>query len=303
MVIVRGSRPGRRWTRLAHGLYVRADEPDDLGTRLRAWSLLLPESAVFTSLTAAALRGWWLPARLPQPVFAAVAASAPHPQRPGLALTRLRRDPDGEELCGVRVATAPETLLAAARDLTVLDLVPLADSALRLGDCTVAELAATAAARRRGAPALRRVLPLLDPRSESAWESVLRVLHRAAGIEVEPQHEIRDAYGRFVARADLWLVGTRRIHEYDGEVHRGLAVHRRDLDRDRRLVETGWQRCGYTAGEVLGQGPRIIASADAVLGRRWQPERARAWQALVADSLYAPAGRARVAARWASSNC
>jgi hypothetical protein len=47
------------------------------------------------------------------------------------------------------------------------------------------------------------------------------VLHRAAGIEVEPQKEIFDQWGRFVARADLWLVGTRRIHEYDGDGHRG----------------------------------------------------------------------------------
>lgn len=70
----------------------------------------------------------------------------------------------------------------------------------------------------------------------------MRVLHRAADIEVEPQRVIHDAAGRFVARADLWLVGTRRISEYDGEVHRDLATHRRDLDRDRRLAEAGWQR-------------------------------------------------------------
>src|SRR5215207_7719670 len=68
--------------------------------------------------------------------------------------------------------------------------------------------------------------PLLEGRSESPWESVMRVLHRTAGIDVEPQKEIYDDGGRFVARADLWLVGTRRIHEYDGELHRDRAARR-----------------------------------------------------------------------------
>jgi hypothetical protein len=35
----------------------------------------------------------------------------------------------------------------------------------------------------------------------------------AADIPVEPQHEIFDEYGRFVARVDLLIKGTRRIHE------------------------------------------------------------------------------------------
>jgi hypothetical protein len=35
----------------------------------------------------------------------------------------------------------------------------------------------------------------------------MRVLHVAAGIDVEPQKKIYDSSGRFVARADLWLVG------------------------------------------------------------------------------------------------
>jgi hypothetical protein len=34
----------------------------------------------------------------------------------------------------------------------------------------------------------------------------MRVLHVAAGIEVEPQKKIYDSFGRFIARADLWLV-------------------------------------------------------------------------------------------------
>ena len=35
-----------------------------------------------------------------------------------------------------------------------------------------------------------RSFPLLDARSESAWESIMRVLHQAAEISVTPQQEI-----------------------------------------------------------------------------------------------------------------
>ncbi|MFL6025703.1 MAG: hypothetical protein ACJ72K_02140 [Friedmanniella sp.] len=284
--VVRGRRRGRSWTKVGHGLYVAVPparcESED---RLRAWSLVLPRSAVFTHLDAARLRGWWLPRAGTEPVHVAMAAAERHPQRCGLAVTRLREPPEIETVRGLPVATAPETLLAAARDLGVLDLVPLADSALRLRHCSLDEISAAAAQRRRGAPVLRTVLPLLDDRSESPWESIMRVLHHAARIEVEAQHVVRDEAGRFVARGDLWLVGTRRLHEYDGEVHRDLAVHRGDLARDRRLLEAGWQRYGYTAAEVL-RGGALIASADALLGRRWDPTRLARWRGLVDGSRW-----------------
>jgi hypothetical protein len=115
------------------------------------------------------------------------------------------------------------------RDLGILDVVIMADSALCTGDVTVTELKITASQRRRGAPRLRKVILLLDPRSESAWESLLRVLHRAANIPVEPQHEILDESGRLLARADLWSKGTRRIHEHDGAVHREAKLHQTAL--------------------------------------------------------------------------
>ena len=290
------------WAPVARGLYAQDTSPN-LADRLGAWRLALLRTAVFTSLTAAELRGWWLPAPVPHPVFAAVAEQERHPQRRGLRVTRLGEAPVAELVQGLPVASAAETLLAAARDLGLLDLVAMADWALRAGDCTLTDLQALASQPRRGAPALRALLPLVDRRSESPWESILRVLHRAADIEVEPQYEITDDRGRFLARADLWLVGTRRIHEYDGEVHRSVDAHRSDLGRDRRLVEADWQRCGYTSREVLRGGASIIASADAVLGRTWDPARLAAWRALVADSLYGSGGRSRVAQRWRSSKC
>jgi very-short-patch-repair endonuclease len=295
----RGSTRSRRWRRLSRGLYLpRAVTKSRIADELAGWSLVLPPCAGFTSLSSAELRGWWLPAEVEHPVFAAVPKAAPHPQRPGLLVTRHPQPVPTEMVDGIRVATAAETLLAAARDLSPLDLVILGDAALHLGECTVDELWAAAAQRRNGAPRLRTVIPLLNGLSESPWESVLRLLHVAAGIEVAPQKVVHDQLGRFVARADLWLVGTRRIHEYDGEVHRGPAAHRADLARDRRLVEAGWQRVGFTSAQLMYEGGNIIAGIDGLLGRTWDPRQLTRWEALLNASLLRPAGRARVQRRW-----
>jgi hypothetical protein len=115
-----------------------------------------------------------------------------------------------------------------------------------------------AAGRRRRAPRLRTVIPLLDGRSESPWESVLWLLHCVADVEVEPQKKIYDEWGRFVARADLWVIGTRRLHEYDGESHRDREAHRTDLARVQRLVEIDWQRVGFTSPQLLFEAGSLI---------------------------------------------
>jgi hypothetical protein len=105
---------------------------------------------------------------------------------------------------GLRVTTAAEAILAAARDLGVLDLVILGDSALRL----------------------------------------------------------------------LRIDGTRRIHEYDGARHRETDVHEVDLERDRALLGERWERHGFTSKHLRRDGATIIADADRLLGRAWNPRSA-----------------------------
>lgn len=283
---------------MSYGLYLENRDAEGLADQLGAWSLVLCPAAAFTHLTAAELRGWWLPQKIPHPVFAALCEGDPCPHRAGLYVSRHPHRVPSELVSGVRLTTPAETLLAAARDLGVLDLVLMGDSALRLGHCTIDDLVETAAQRRRGAPVLRQVIGLLDKRSESAWESVMRVLHRAADIPVEPQHEIFDQWGRFVARGDLWIVGTNRLHEFDGGKHREPEVQSRDLTRDRLLIEADCQRFGFTKAQLLNDGASIIASTDKLLGRSWDPSRLRRWNALIADSMFGRPGRARALRNW-----
>ena len=294
----RGRRRGAGWTRVGHGLYRPAKGADSLHDDLLAWRLVLPPSGVFTHLTAADELGWWLPP-LPDdlPVFVGMSEGESRPQRAGLQISRHPRPPAVWPVNGVPLAEPAEVLLACACDLGLLDMTVLIDAALHLGWCTPDDVRMVARQRRRGAPLLRKALRLADGRSESAWESLLRMLHWACDVPVEPQYELFDAHGGFVARADLWLKGTRTLHEYDGGEHLTRPRQRHDLRRLRGLGHIEWTRRGYTSHEVLRQAVVILRDADASMGRPHRPERIRAWHALLAGSLFTAAGTERFRAR------
>lgn len=291
----RGRRRTRAWVRVGHGLYLPSGA--ELNP-LRAWQLVLPDSAVFTHLTAAAEHGLWLPP-LPEglPVFAAQASTDSRPRRPGLRVVRHPTPPVVVELEGVRLATVAASLLACARDLALLDLVVLVDSALYLGVCTRPEIEGVAAGRRPGAPLLRKALALADGRSESPWETLLRILHVSCGVPVEPQHDVWDDAGTHLGRADLWVVGTNALHEYDGGDHLGKPQQRKDLRRGRRLANSAWMRRGFTDDDVLHRAVTILMDADRSLGRPHEPVRIRGWHSLLMESAFSPAGLERLRLR------
>ena len=291
---VKGRRRGVQWHRVGHGLH-RPAADDSLMTTLATWQLALPASGRFTHLTGAASHGWWLPPLPPGlPVFASMLDNESRPQRNGLRASRHATVPEPWVLEGVRVDPPAEVLLSCARHLSLLDLVVLMDAALYMEAVSLVELEAAVARRRRGAPQLRRALAFCDGRSESAWETLLRELHRMCGIDVEPQHPLLDDTGAEVARADLWVVGTNALHEYDGEHHLAKARQRKDLARARRITNVDWVRRGYTSAEVLHQAIGILRDADLSLGREHRPERVRAWYALLSDSCFTPAGQQRL---------
>jgi hypothetical protein len=209
---------------------------------------------------------------------------------------RTRAIPDSEIIAGVRLAVPAQTLVSCAIDLSLLDLLIVVDAALHLGDVTLAELTTIAAEQRRGAPRLRQAIALADQRSESAMETVLRVLHVVSGIAVEPQREFWND-SRFVARGDLWLVGTTTIHEYDGDEHLKVARQRRDLRRGRRLSDAGITRRGFTAADIADQPHQIISEACAATGQRFGMDMLEPWWNLWNESTFSPLGRLRLQER------
>jgi very-short-patch-repair endonuclease len=282
---------------VTHGVHIRTSEADDDAARLRAWQYALPFWSSFTSLTAAALRGWWLPP-LPAglPIFVA-SGRASRIARPGLRVCRHDTLPPWMLVEGVRVAHPAETVLACARDLALLDVVLIGDGALHRGDVTPAELTAVSRLRRRGGPLLRRAIPLMDPRAESIFESLLRLLHVVCDVEVEPQHLVVDSTGGVVARADLLLVGTSMLHEVDGGHHLTRPQQRKDLSRHRRILTAGYERRGYTSRDVLTSPIGVLRDSDSVLGRVHDASRLTPWYALLQDSLFTASGQHRLECR------
>jgi len=147
---------------------------------------------------------------------------------------------------------------------------------------------------KRGAPRLRQAVRFADARSESAGESLLRVLHAVCGVPVEPQLVIQDDEGYVVARADLRILGTRRLPEYDGAYHRDAAQYERDRARDRRLRALGWDPYSYSAITVFRTPSVILRDAECALGREHDPDRLTRWREIFAESSYSAAGKLRL---------
>ena len=296
------------YRRVSHGLYLHERpglSPDEEFRRdLRAWLCVLPDGAVFTHVTGARLRGWRLPP-LPEhvPVFAALHGDVKRVGRPGVVCSRLvDAEEDGTltpfRVGGLPVDSAEEILLRCSRDLGHLDLMVMLDSALAKGDIDRTKLEQLLNSRRPGVRALRRAYEAADERSESGGETVLRAFHLAMEIPVVPQSDLRDARGGFIGRADLLVLGTTHVHEYDGAGHRDKSRHRSDLRRERRFAGTPYMRRGYTLDELLNHAAVVMHEMDVALGRPHQPERLRRWRRIVAGSLYSETGRARMMNRW-----
>lgn len=300
----RGRQPRRRgpaWERIGNGVYVPSGLDGEMHWRaeLTAWAEVLPPSATFTGLTAAHLHDLWLPP-LPDdaPIFVALHETSVRIRRPQLRITRHPHPPSTVELDGLRVAPVPEVLLACSRDLGLLDLVVLIDSALHLETCTRADLEAVAAAGRPGSRSLREALTWCDSRSESAWETLLRILHRASGIGVEPQVDIHDARGVFIGRADLLVTGTRMLQEYDGADHRKAGQYRRDRRRDGALATSGYTRQGWVASQVIHDSWLILRAATDALGCDLSVDDVRPWWRLLDASLFSKPGTAAMRHAW-----
>lgn len=290
---VRGRPRLKAYVRESQGVHRRADLGEGLPAGLHAWQLLMTDSGCFTGLTSALVRRWWLPP-LPaaMPVFMAMGLDDPRPMRRGVMTSRHTREIGFDEIGGLRCAVVPETLLACARLLSLLDMVVLVDGVLHTAAATRKDIEEVIRPRRPGARRLADALALADERSESPYETLLRLLHVWCDIDVVPQHEIVDADGVLVARVDLWVCGTRAAHEFDGDEHEEAPRRVKDRRRDRKLDKAGYLRRGYTAGDLLLRPVTVLEDADRSLGRPHDPSRIRPWNAQLRESLFTPAGRA-----------
>ena len=288
---------GGRWELLSRGLYGPRDPSRSTTDLARLLQPVLPRDSGFGHLTNAALRGWWRPNQLGSHVVMATTTSRLHVQRSGLYVRR-SRFAEFEDVEGTSVSTAPQALVELARDLSLVDLVPMVDCAIRAGACPDA-IRAAARPRLQGSTTLKRAVDLADEESESWWESVLRLMHVLTGLgPVESQVDLFNN-GLFVARADLHLIGTNRYPECDGGNHREADRHDSDLGREKWMSRSDLERYGYTTKEIARHPQMIIQDAEDARGWPHDPARVRTWWRWAKPSTLTGYGRARLAGRLA----
>lgn len=101
----------------------------------------------------------------------------------------------------------------------------------------------------------------VDGRRETVGESRTAVTLAFAGIELVPQVTITDEDGRFVARVDFVVAGTRVIVEFDGRVKYGDESGATLFDEKKR--EDRLRALGYIVVRIVWadlETPGLVAA-------------------------------------------
>lgn len=220
-------------TRLRRGSYAKRTEPepDPRGAHLRLLEATLPQcdpSAVASHTSAAAVHDL--------PVW--------QERLERVHLTRNRRgggrtrrwvqvhgaplaDDEVTSVDGFQVTGLPRTVVDLGRSLPLAEAVAAGDDALfrlRPGEL---EEALDRQAGCTGIGQARRVVGLLDARSESAGESYSRVVFHLAGLpSPEPQYRVLTADRRLVGRCDFGWPEFGVLAEFDGKKKYGRLLRK-----------------------------------------------------------------------------
>ncbi len=270
--IARAERRGAL-VRLRRGAFLRPEDVgDDLVERHRllveATLPLLAPGAVVSHRSAAVLHG--LPVWQDELTHVEVTRTSGSGNRRGYVHVHVAPLGAGEvgEVAGTVVTALGRTVVDLGRSVPVAQAVAAGDAALRRG-LPVPELTAALelAGGRRGVAAARRAVALLDPRSESAGESMSRVVLGDLGLApTSLQHEVFDAAGRLVGRADFAWEEHRTLGEFDGRVKYGALlppgariedVVWREKRREDALRDLGWQVVRWVWADLLN--PAVVA--------------------------------------------
>ena len=256
------------YRRLVQGVYADPALDVDHQLRARGVALLLPSGAAIGGHSAAAWHG---------AAFAGVHE----------AVTVVR--PAEVEWKGPRQVRVHRTDLTAA-DIDVLDGVPVTTPLRTAWDVAALEPLATAVAAldamvrsrslelselarslergtgRWGVTRVRRAVPLIDPRAESAPESRVRVALVLAGLSPEPQLDVLH-HGEFLGRVDLGWAEARLAVEYEGEHHfTGTQIARDDV-RYARLRAAGWRIIRLSAADLRDLDSVVVRVREALAAR------------------------------------
>jgi very-short-patch-repair endonuclease len=256
-----------QWRHPFREVWVHRSVPDTREVRLSAVRLILRGQAFICGLTAAWLYGIDVQDRRSDLVWVGHPTGYRPRARAGTLVREITVDgSDVTTLGGLPITTRLRTVFDCARWLSIVEAVVVADFFARVGAVAMTDIAAYAASHRglRGSRQVDRVIKLMDGRSESPMETRLRLLLVFAGLDwLEPQFEVFDKLGRFVARADLAFIAQRVIVEYDGADH---WAQRRDDDRRRDALRAlGWTVIVVSSEDYYKTPDALIAKIRSAL--------------------------------------
>jgi hypothetical protein len=235
----------------------------------------LPEDAVLSHRTAAALWGLWIAP------FDRIEVTSPAGDRGSRYTTSVQRRSivahrrvvaphHVTSHCGLPVTTLSRTWLDLAPLGDIHDLVAAGDSALRAG-ASVAELEKLVAEARRlrGLVRARVAVTVLDERSRSRPESRIRSALVLAGLPRPRVNEpIHDEHHGWLAEPDLHYREARLALEYNGADHAGVDQMRKDATRLLDLQRAGWEVRTYTAVQAFRRIDEVVTDVRRLLRRR-----------------------------------
>ncbi|RBY94322.1 hypothetical protein DQ244_03045 [Blastococcus sp. TBT05-19] len=250
-VITRKQLRERGFRRVVQGVYADPGSPFDHRLRCRGVALLLPEGTAIGGHSAAA----WHGAAFAAPNDPVTVLRPPDVEWKGPRGTKVHRTPlspaEVEDRDGVPVTSALRTAWDVAALEPVGTAVAALDAMARAGSLDLGALRRLTEAGfgRWGVTRVRRAVPLIDPRAESAPESRVRVACVLAGLSPVPQFEVL-ADGALLGRVDLAFPGARLAIEYEGAYHFAETQIVRDDERIARLVAAGWRVIRLSAADL-----------------------------------------------------
>jgi hypothetical protein len=243
-----GELRSKRWNREVRGVRAEIKTPS-LAERCRMLATRMPADAFFSHTTAALLLGLPLPRSLERSRDLDIArpypARAPHAR--GLSGHQL--DVAVSEMTtteGIAHTSAARTWCDLAPLVSLTDLVAVGDQVIQrtlpLAGLDELKAAAERFVGRRGSRGIAEAIPLLDGRSESRPESILRVIIVRGGL-LAPMvnHTLVDTLTGKTVRPDFLFAERKTILEYQGDYHRSRDQWRRDMTRRSRLETDGWK--------------------------------------------------------------
>jgi hypothetical protein len=259
--------------RVTRGAYVSRAVPLTVLNACRAVRPVLPDDAVFSHLTAAALLG--APVRHAWPLQIIVPPGITRPQRRRLqGHVRSLLPEDVVARAGLPITSGAQTLLDLSAPLAPDELVAVGDALYRAGHLDHKTLGARLqrAQGARGVVVARHVAPLLTPLAASRPESLFRYWLTASELpDPEPQVPVFDRRGRVVAHADLGYPEWKVALEYEGRQHAEGRQFGRDLERYSLMAAGGWLLLRFGAPHLLRRTAVIerVAGALRSRGARW----------------------------------